>query len=890
MHVTVTSTSGPQRRERNLRRVHLAAIAIPTLVILVACLIIARNVVEAGKERRNLQDVGQELVQLRHLLQDQNARYWSRRALGGSVVPSTDIQQALLNGQVRFNDLARRRAGHPDEARAISDAREALADLAVIVLAPSMPLRDMAAVRDAETQAQDIIARIDRALSLWVNDLQRDIHASSRTSDTFIAQLLMALGALVAILVIAAVVVWTQIDRQRRRAVDEIAAERDSSHLVMESVQDGLMELDALGRIKWMNPRMEELIDASEAELIGSFPPWADDIPVGFTGDTDLIVRRDDGTERDVLLTVSRLAGDRGFLHVGKDMTLRRRAESELRALSMEREVLREVATVVAAGPDPQEVFELVAHESARLLGADAAVIRKFDDSTDRVIDMGQWVRTDADIDEPPTRIRLSSDAPVARLLRTGTSARVDDVATLDNETAAQFMEAGYRTSVAVLVRVGDLRWGVLEAFSRTAGSLPPDAETRLMRFAELVGMTVSNAAANARLADQAGTDPLTGLANHRRFHERLRAQAAAAHASHGDLAMVLVDLDRFADVNAAFGHRVGDQVLAEVARRLASEARAGETVARVGGEQFAWLLPDADGLDAWRAAERARAAIGGSPFRGVGTVTASVGVADLAQATGVDDLVRLADGALYWAKATGRNRTLRYSPEVVKDLSSSERAERLARTQAVTALRALARAVDAKDPSTARHAERVATLSVEIARVLEWNDDRLQLLEEAALLHDVGKIGVSDAILMKSGRLTDEERETVKGHAALGAEIVSDVLSPEQVSWIRAHHERWDGTGYPDGLADEDIPDGARIITVADAWDAMTSVRTYGSSRQPIDAYQEIVRNAGGQFSPDVVAAFQRVWRANGVAVAPSLVPGESVPGEPAEADPASH
>ncbi len=842
---------------------HLATIIVPTIVIVVACLVIARNVMVAGDKRREHHGVERELIDLRHRLQTENARYWLVRSSGGSPRPGPAIQEAFVESMARFNSLAARREGFAAEAVAIAQVRDALESLAEVMYAP-MPSGEPASAVIAERQLRGRIAvgRVDAALSRWVDVINADLEDESTNADAVIAQLLIALGLLVAVLVAVATLMWMRIDRQRRRVLEEIAAERDSSRLVMGSVQDGLMEVDELGRVKWVNRGMCTLTGRGEADLIGRPPPWSDDLPVGFTGDTDLVVRRADGSDRDVLLTVSRLAGDRGFLHVGKDMTLRRRAESELRSLSVEREVLREVATFVAGGPEPEEVFALVARESARLLGADAAVVRKFVDGNERALDMGVWIRPGGRRTAPPARLSLSSDASFTQLLRTGESARVDDTATLDARTAELYARAGYATSIAVPIRVGGEHWGALEVLSGGSGSIPPDAETRLARFAELIGMTVSNADANARLADQAGTDPLTGLANHRRFHERLRTQAEEARAEGGDLAVVTIDLDRFSDVNATFGHQVGDEVLAEAARRLAREARVGETVARIGGEEFSWILPNTDGLNAWRAAERARRAIAGTPFDGgVGTVTASAGVADLSQAEDTEDLLRLSDGALYWAKATGRNLTLRYSPEVVRELSVSERAERLARSHAVTALRALARAVDAKDPSTARHAERVATLSVAIARVLGWDDERLELLEEAALLHDVGKIGVPDALLFKTEQLLPHERDSVRAHAALGAEIVSDVLSEEQVGWVRSHHERWDGDGYPRGLGGDEIPDGARIIAVADAWDAMTSIRTYGGARPPIDARDQIVANRGRQFAPDVVDAFDGMW-----------------------------
>jgi HD-GYP domain-containing protein (c-di-GMP phosphodiesterase class II) len=202
---------------------------------------------------------------------------------------------------------------------------------------------------------------------------------------------------------------------------------------------------------------------------------------------------------------------------------------------------------------------------------------------------------------------------------------------------------------------------------------------------------------------------------------------------------------------------------------------------------------------------------------------------------------MRFADGALFWAKAHGRDMTFRYSPEVVTELSAAEQLEHLRRTRTIVGIRALARAVDVKDHSTARHSERVADMATAIARILSGDERALNDLHEAAFVHDVGKIGVPDAIPLKPSRLDPEEYEEIKRHPSLSAEIVDDVLSDEQVAWVLGHHERFDGRGYPVGLTGESIPTGARILAVADAWDVMTSERPYSAARSPQDALSEI-------------------------------------------------
>ncbi len=189
-------------------------------------------------------------------------------------------------------------------------------------------------------------------------------------------------------------------------------------------------------------------------------------------------------------------------------------------------------------------------------------------------------------------------------------------------------------------------------------------------------------------------------------------------------------------------------------------------------------------------------------------------------------------------------------------------------------AVRVLLHAVDRKDPSSRRHSERVAHTASFIAGLLDWEPDRVERLREAALLHDVGKVGVRSSLLFKTGELSSDERLELQAHAERGAEIAAQVLTGEQASWIRAHHERWDGRGYPDGLVGSRIPEGARILAVADAWDVMTSRRPYSPPRRAADALADCLRNSGSQFWPPAVAALHRAHR---------LVPlGSRSPAEP--------
>jgi HD-GYP domain-containing protein (c-di-GMP phosphodiesterase class II) len=197
-----------------------------------------------------------------------------------------------------------------------------------------------------------------------------------------------------------------------------------------------------------------------------------------------------------------------------------------------------------------------------------------------------------------------------------------------------------------------------------------------------------------------------------------------------------------------------------------------------------------------------------------------------------------------------------------------------LLRWQGMVRLRAVARHIDGLDPTTAGHSERVAELAARLAVELGWPGSRVHELGEAAVVHDVGKIVVPDEVLLTPGGLSFEQYEVVKEHADVGARLVSMVLSPRQASWVRHHHERWDGRGYPDGLAGEDIPDGAAILCLADSWDAMRRRAWIGQPLSVGEALEECWREAGYQFAPWAIHALEAVVNALSPASQARLAP----------------
>jgi diguanylate cyclase (GGDEF)-like protein/PAS domain S-box-containing protein len=352
---------------------------------------------------------------------------------------------------------------------------------------------------------------------------------------------------------------------------------------------------------------------------------------------------------------------------------------------------------------------------------------------------------------------------------------------------------------------------------------------------------------------ERADRDPLTGLYNHRAFHKRLEEECARAKRESKTLAVVMLDIDNFKFFNDVYGHTTGDHVLRQVAKRLQETCRAYDTISRFGGDEFALILPGVETtplpeIEA-RLKQEIRFAFQPDGSQSAIPITISLGVSLYPHGRKAwHDMVHLADERLLRAKTGG---------------TSAQEAERtrVHMSQAVegfSMLDALVTAVDNKDRYTKRHSEDVMAYSLQIARALGVSEALQQTIAAAALLHDVGKIGVPDAILRKPGKLTEEEFDTIKLHPTMGAAIVGAVVGLEDtLDAVRHHHERWDGKGYPQGMRELETPWIARLMAVADAYSAMTTDRPYRKGMPPERALAILDEGAGTQWDPEMVRTF---------------------------------
>jgi len=384
-----------------------------------------------------------------------------------------------------------------------------------------------------------------------------------------------------------------------------------------------------------------------------------------------------------------------------------------------------------------------------------------------------------------------------------------------------------------------------------------PEAQPFEARGIELLGLLVDQMAVavqNARdyreKLEQAIRDPLTGLYNRRFLLEALEKEVQRSERYGSEASLVIFDVDDFKHINDRFGHATGDEVLRRIGATAETVIRPADSFARIGGEEFALLLPETAQLEALLVADRVRTAVSRQRILPEGRVTLSGGVASCpVDAKDAEALQGRADAALYWAKRNGKD-LCAVASEAIAEPAADVQDSVLAHLYALVAM------IDARQLHTRDHSENVASYAVALGQQLGLGRDRLVKLRRAAMLHDIGKVAVRSEVLAKPGPLTDAEYAEIVAHAVVGGIMLAHAGLEEEAAWVRHHHERVDGGGYPDRLARADLPLEARILFVADAFEAMTSDRPYRIGLGVGDAVAELRRCAGSQFDAEVVEA----------------------------------
>ena len=520
---------------------------------------------------------------------------------------------------------------------------------------------------------------------------------------------------------------------------------------------------------------------------------------------------------------------------------------------------LHELTKAVNSTLDMNQVLAAASEHTPKTIGSDGIVIWLFDHN----------------ISDPDCAPRVHSHSGLGE--QPGLPDRLAGLLAWDQVGTVTVPSDGGAAAPALFLRA-PLRWqqrlvgmiGVL----RRQGEFSA-AETALL---ESVGIEVGTAMENARLystaVEAADRDPVTGLYNHRAIHQRLQGQIRRAELSENPFSMIMMDMDNFKLFNDTYGHPVGDEILKRVAKVLDEVCGTRAILGRYGGDEYIAILPGADTASATEVARRLNEQMSRESFRRPGDervipISMSFGIATYpTDSTNRHELLTLADSNLYRAKN---------SESRIVGPTKEQRINREMRSEgSFGVLDAMVTAVDNKDRYTRQHSEDVTEYALWIAEELGLSEETMRVIRTAGLLHDVGKIGVPDLILRKPGRLTDEEFAAMRKHPEIGALIVGGLPGMETiVDGVRFHHERWDGKGYPDGLAGEDIPLLGRILAVADAFSAMTTDRPYRRGLEWPVALREIQAHIGTQFDPESAHAFLRaaqehrtlLWAGDGAA-----------------------
>jgi diguanylate cyclase (GGDEF)-like protein/putative nucleotidyltransferase with HDIG domain len=561
--------------------------------------------------------------------------------------------------------------------------------------------------------------------------------------------------------------------------------------------------------------------------------------------------------------------------------------------------LLNNISSHAITALNPEEMLSKIAAEIESGLTYDHIGIAILDYSAkELVIQAEAGGRRDAQ-----GRRILLGEGLVGQVARSGQMAIVREV----GPSTPRPVLPGSVSAIALPVTYGEQLLGVLYVESSEPCEFAEQEVLLLRTLADLFAGALHSAFAFQKAQEQAITDGLTGVKTHRFLMEALSSEWKRSTRANRPFALVLMDLDRFKFVNDFYGHLEGDVVLQRVGHILEQNCRRSDVVARYGGDEFVILMPETTVEQARQLASKLRGWVASDPLLRDKNITASFGIAGFpVHGSTPQELIQVADSSMYLSKHQGGNsvssaehydasETKKWKKDVLeaylgvtlKRLFSTgpeafeeiyRRLEQFTRSLAeqgaagdgdtlppavVETVTSLALAIDAKDHYTQGHSQKVSAYAVLIAQALSMDQEEVEELRLAALLHDIGKVGIPETILNKSGPLDASEWETMKTHTELGAKILEPLLAMKRIRlMVRHHHEFYDGTGYPDRLNGESIPYGARVIAIADAYDTITSARTYKKARTPDDAFMELERCAANQFDPEIVRIFIETMR----------------------------
>jgi diguanylate cyclase (GGDEF)-like protein len=533
-----------------------------------------------------------------------------------------------------------------------------------------------------------------------------------------------------------------------------------------------------------------------------------------------------------------------------------------IRSKSEQLEALNQVAIAISASLGLQEVLDRIMRSGIALSASKSACIAFYNEESQR---FEEWHTQGL----PEHFIKNMSFRPGGMADETFTSGNhivSNDRQETRHQLSKLARDEGILGFVCLPLISHTRRLGVLYLYRYDRDTFLPEEINLLSTFAHLAAGALENARLHAQTLSLATTDTLTSLLNRRVFDERLHGEMQRARRYGKSFSLLMLDIDHFKNVNDSYGHPAGDAVLKQLAAILKKQARDVDNVARYGGEEFVIIAPELNGSSAKLVGERIRKAVASTAFvlpdgREIG-VTVSIGIACYPHcADNAETMVERADQTLYLAKREGRNRVYLYRELLRAELEKSPRRIAELLKQDVENARDIATAVNVKTTYLRDHADRVEEFAMKLGIRLHLAKAELKLLSLASILHDLGYISVPESILNKREPFTPQEWELIKQHPVTVSEILQEVPAlRDAMPLIRHHHEWVDGSGYPDGLRGEAIPYLARILSVVDAYSAMTSDRPQRRAMKPYEASALIAAGAGKQFDAQIVAEFIRM------------------------------
>jgi diguanylate cyclase (GGDEF)-like protein len=362
----------------------------------------------------------------------------------------------------------------------------------------------------------------------------------------------------------------------------------------------------------------------------------------------------------------------------------------------------------------------------------------------------------------------------------------------------------------------------------------------------------------NSRLFSTSVVDPVTGAFNLRFFQERLEVELERAKRANESLSLAVIDIDNFREFNNTYGHALGDKVLVSVVASMSLNSRKGDTICRVGGDEFAIIMPNTGVLDGHRLVTRIKDNIIQS-IDGVRlSPKLSCGIASYPyHARESEELYKCADDAMYWAKFHGKDQVTMFDFEKVRSFDGEERLRRAEEFARRNTAQTLAEAMDARDEATKGHAKNVAALAEVFASRLNLSKHKIDMIKVAALVHDIGKISMPELAAKNPEDLTEDEATRLQEHTTLCEEILFTTDLAAILPWVVAHHERWDGGGYPAGLEGNQIPYEARILALCDNYENLTRTKKDGTSMSHPEIMSELIRDRGRRYDPILADSF---------------------------------